>query len=163
MQTTPFVPPPVGSSGRELLADDGQVELARERTHLRVARKGGHGYPVYGYWVCQNGFDERGARVVTHGRACSVRDIDNTSTIEMSASFTDTGIIYMGNLLGWLRLGCSKYIELYSNSLSYLDIAYFTDTGMEMNGDLASPLSTPQLNHSLACVSFYGLLLLIES
>ena len=43
--------------------------------------------------MCQTGFDERGSRVLTHGRAGSVRDIDNTSAIEMSGHFTDTGRI----------------------------------------------------------------------
>ena len=45
-----------------------------------------------GYWVCQNGFDERGARVLTHGRACSFRDTDNTIAVDMSVNFTDTGM-----------------------------------------------------------------------
>ena len=32
------------------------------------------------------------AHLFTHGRACSVRDIENTSAIEMSGCFTDTSM-----------------------------------------------------------------------
>ena len=40
----------------------------------------------------QNDFDERGARVLTHGRVCSVQDIGHPSVIEMSVYLSDTGI-----------------------------------------------------------------------
>ena len=65
--------------------------MSKTGLHFLLTSGLAYWYPVEGYWVCQHGFDERGARVLTHGRACSVRDINNTSAIEMSVYFADTG------------------------------------------------------------------------
>ena len=45
----------------------------------------------------ENGFAERGPRVLTHGHACSLWGIDYTSAGEMGAYFTDTGSKYNRN------------------------------------------------------------------
>ena len=67
-------------------------QLSKHRRHRNECLFIRHRYPIQGYWVCQNDFDERGARVLTHGRVCSVRDIGHPSIIEMSVYLSDTGI-----------------------------------------------------------------------
>ena len=65
--------------------------LSKHKRHRDDCLFSRHRYPIQGCWVCQNGFDERGALVLTHGRVSSVRDIEHTSAIEMSVYLSDTG------------------------------------------------------------------------